>query len=131
MIKRFIAALLVLTVTFFGCIQPSYAATQYNNESATSESQYDNGSEGSNLLFRCWNLNPANAAEKLICDNLQGLVSTVATLATVTGTCYAIDAGITVVIPPAALLAPLCNTAGAAGSAGVSLARQGVQALAH
>ncbi len=47
MIRRFIAALLVLTVTFFGFIQPSYAAPpSYNSESSMIESQYDNGSEG-------------------------------------------------------------------------------------
>ncbi|MCT7997227.1 hypothetical protein [Laspinema olomoucense] len=91
------------------------------------ESQYDNGSDVSNLLFRCWNLTPANAGEKLICDNLERLASTLGTLAVATGTCYAIDAGITTVIPPAALLAPFCNNAGALAAGGGEILRKGMQ----
>ena len=132
MIKRFIAALLVLTVTFFGFIQPSYAASQYNSGSSMIQGQdYMGLPVSSNPVANCWNNTPANKAETLICriseDTIVWVGRTLATAAVGMGACYAIDAGITTVFPPAALLAPLCNSVGAGGA----LARQAFPVLAH
>ena len=142
MIKRFIAALLVLTVTFFGFIQPSYAAPApfYLNPGNSiivpdySGSHYIESLGSSNAVANCWNNTPANAPEEVICrigkDTIVWVGGTLATAGIGMGACYAIDAGITAVFPPAALLAPLCNTVGV-GAAGLSLARKGLPVLAH
>ncbi|MCT7974495.1 hypothetical protein [Laspinema olomoucense] len=140
MIRRFIAALLVLTVTFLGFIQPSYAAPFYPNPGNSiivpdnSELHYSGASVASDLVANCWNNTPANAPEEVICrigkDTIVWVGGTLATAGIGIGACYAIDAGIAVVFPPAALLAPLCNTVGV-GAAGLSLARKGLPVLAH
>lgn len=112
MIKRFIAALLVLTVTFFGCIQPSYAAPHYNRGSSMIQGQdYIGLPVYSNPVENCWNNHAANAAEEVGC----GIAKGIASYGTITLACYALDAAATTVFPPAIAAAPVCNFLGAGG----------------
>ena len=128
MIRRFIAALLVLTVTFFGFIQPSYAAPQYNSGSSMIQGQdYIGVPVSSNPVANCWHNKPANALEDMSCD----AAKTIGGWGFAYLVCTGLDAAATSVFPPAVAAAPLCSflTAGRVAVGGRTLVQQGIQAV--
>ncbi|MGC9502271.1 hypothetical protein [Baaleninema sp.] len=133
MLRQFLAIALVVTSLFVATPRASYAGEL--NQNYPSNYYIENYETSSNILQNCWNGEPKNMLEKIVCESIEGGAVMLGSAGVAVGICYAADALASAVFPPAAALAPVCSTAGvaslSAASGSSNLVGKGIKAFAH